>query len=164
MNTRALTISLAWLVATALPTGPTPAAEVAMQPDRPNPERFVVVDHMNGHLALAVSEISSAWRREPSGDQTASLRLTSAALSEAKVLVGDAADSLWRTLSEGDLADRFVLVSHLGGTLAVPRDQIRTAFFSDQNGARLRLVYAGDPSGKELEGDEALRVWKLLTG
>jgi hypothetical protein len=161
MNARALTVLLAWLVPVVSAAGTAPAQAKTQEDSMPS-EGFVVMEHMNGRLALAVSEISGAWRREASGDQPASLRLTSPALSDAKVLTGDAADSLWRSIREGDLAPRFLLVSHMDGTLAIPRDQIRTAFFSSDGGGRLRLVYAGDPSGKVVEGDEAELVWKQL--
>ena len=51
----------------------------------------------------------------------------------------------------------------MGGTLAIPRAQIRSAYYSEDGGApRLRLMYDGDPSGKTLDGDEAVAAWKTL--
>jgi hypothetical protein len=123
--------------------------------------QFVVMKHLTGTLALGVAEIGSAWYRDGTIDQPSVLRLVSPALSEPKTLGGAEGEELWRVLSEGAAAGRFVLLSHQGGTLAVAREQIRTAFRSEDG--RLRVVYDADPSGKTVDGDEAARVWKLLT-
>lgn len=51
----------------------------------------------------------------------------------------------------------------MGGTLAIPRAQVRTAYYSEDTGApRLRLGYDGDPSGKTVDGDEAATVWDSI--
>lgn len=122
---------------------------------------FVVLSHLNGRLALNAGDIDSAWRNEPSDGDGASVRLTSRSLTEPKTLTGDDAEAFWSLLND-QLEGQFVFVSHLGGTLAIPRRSIRTAFLSEASD-QLRLVYDGDPSGKVIEGEEALEVFKKLT-
>lgn len=126
---------------------------------------FVVLPHLGGKLALPVSRIASAWLLPATADKPAQVRVTSPVLGEAKTVGGADAEALWRTLHDGPLAATFVFTSHMQGTLAIPRAQIHTAFLTEQDGKRqLRLVWEGDPSGKTIEGDEALRLWQVLTG
>lgn len=125
---------------------------------------FVVLPHMGGSLALPSSRISSVWFLPASAPEPSQIRIVSPALSEAKSLGGSDAEALWATIHDGPLSALFVFTSHMQGTLAIPRAQIHTAFFSEKDGkAQLRLVYEGDPSGKTIGGDEASRIWLALT-
>jgi hypothetical protein len=125
---------------------------------------FVVLPHMGGSLALPSSRISSAWFQQASAEKPSQVRIVSSVLSEAKPLAGTEAEAVWATIHDGPLSALFVFTSHMQGTLAIPRAQIHTAFFSEQDGkAQLRLVYEGDPSGKTISGDEASRIWLALT-
>lgn len=135
----------------------------AQREDTMGSSQFVVMPHMKGTLALQTSAISSLWYAAAGDGRPAQLRVNSPALSEAKVVGGDDADALWATFHDGAMAADFVFVTHMGGTLAIPRAQIRSAYFAEGAGApRLRLMYDGDPSGTSLEGAEATRVWAEL--
>jgi hypothetical protein len=157
MRSNALSVALACLVSWAAAQPAALAQEILMQSPG-----FVVMKHMNGTLALALAEVSAIWQRPATAEQAGAVRVTSPALSEAKTLTGDDAAALWLLLHDGEHASRFVFVSHQGGTLAIPRARIRTAFLGDDG--RLRLVHDADPGGKVVEGEEAARVWRQLTG
>lgn len=136
---------------------------VRAQEDSMTAPRFVVWKHMNGTLALATSEIRGVWFQAAFAGKPAQLRVTSPALVEPKTLSGADAEALWSSFHDGALAPLFLFVPHMGGTLGIPRDQVRTLFFSDEGGkTRLRIGYDGDPNGKDLEGDDARAVWKEL--
>ena len=136
---------------------------VAQPEDTMGSSQFVVMPHMKGSLALQTSSISSLWYVAAGDGRPAQLRVNSPALSEAKTVGGDDADALWATFHDGALAANFVFVTHIGGTLAIPRSQIRSAYYAEDSGApRLRLMYDGDQGGKSLEGAEATRVWTEL--
>lgn len=125
--------------------------------------QVLVVPHQSGSLALPTARISSVWYRQGASEAPSQLRIASPALTEAKLLTGGDADALWQTVHEGALASRFVFIPHMEGTLGIPRDQIRTAYYSEDGGqATLRLQYEGDPSGKTVAGAEATRIWKAL--
>lgn len=132
----------------------------ASQEDTMIQSDFVVMPHMKGSLALPVSSLTSAWFK-PAGEETpVTVRVTSQAMSEAKVLSAGDAEAVWLFLKA---RNDFIFVSHMAGTLAIPRATIRTAYYSDETGvARLRLTYDGDPSGKTIDGDEADRIWSDL--
>ena len=133
--------------------------------DLMTPPRFVVWKHMNGELALRATEIGGVWYRPAFAGAASQLRVNSSALVEPKVLAGEEADALWARFATGDLAPLFVRVSHMGGLLAIPREAIRTLYRTGEgSGARLRIVWPGDPNGKDVEGEEAVRVWKELAG
>jgi hypothetical protein len=124
---------------------------------------YLVVPHQKGTLALQVAQIRSVWHKAAAGGAASQLRINSPALGEAKLLAGDEADALWKTLHDGAAAERFLFVSHMEGTLGIPRDQLHTAYYAEDAGKpTLRLVYEGDPSGKTLAGDEAAQVWKAI--
>jgi hypothetical protein len=124
---------------------------------------FIVMPHSTGSLALRTSEIASLWYQAVAGEKPSQLRIVSPALSEVKTLAGAEADGLWRSVEAGVLASRFVITPHMDGRLAIPRQQIRTAFYSEPGGqAQLRLVYEGDPSGKTVTGGDATRIWQAL--
>jgi hypothetical protein len=124
---------------------------------------FVVVAHQGGTLALQTSQIRSVWYRPAADGKASQIRVVSPALVEAKSLEGAEADALWKRFHEGALAQLFVFVSHMDGTLGIPRDQIYTAYRADDAGkATVRLQYEGDPSGKTLSGGEAVRIWKEI--
>jgi hypothetical protein len=133
----------------------------AQEEDAVDRSDYVVMPHMKGSLALQVSSVSGLWF-QPAGDGTpAKLRVLSPALTEAKTLAGADAQAIWASFQarEGE----FLFVGHMGGTLAIPRAQVRTAYYSEDTGApRLRLTYDGDPSGKTLDGDEATTVWNEI--
>ena len=125
---------------------------------------FVVLAHGSGSLALRAAEIATVWYLPAAAEKSSQIRITSLALTEPKTLTGSDADALWERFHSGPLAAEFVFASHMQGLLAIPRDQIRTAFYSEQGGApQLRLVYDGDPSGKTVTGEEASRLWATLT-
>jgi hypothetical protein len=125
------------------------------------PSEYVVMPHMKGTLALQVSSITGLWYLPAAEGKPAQLRVSSQALVEAKALTGADAESLWAAFRVRDEA--FLFVGHMGGTLAIPRAQVRTAYYSEDTGSpRLRLGYDGDPSGKTLEGEEAATVWKAI--
>ena len=126
-----------------------------------NTVEYVVLPHMKGSLGLQVASISGLWYLPATEEKASRLRVTSPALSEAKSLGGADADTLWDAMRRRG-AD-FLFTSHMGGTLAIPREQVRTAYYSEESGTPLlRLVFDADPSGKTLEGDEATRIWKEL--
>src|SRR5690606_18800537 len=108
----------------------TTAAAAAAQTPGAAPRRFLVLPHQGGSLALATSEIASVWYRPGVREAGSQLRITSAALGEAKALAGRDADALWRALREGGADSGFLFVSHLDGTLAIPLDQVRTAYYA----------------------------------
>jgi hypothetical protein len=151
--------SIPTLIVASLLAGAAPAQA---QPGAEDAGRFLVLSHQSGSLALQVSQISSVWYRAAAPEKPAQIRISSPALGEAKSLAADDADALWRTIHAG-LASSFVFVAHMDGTLAIPRAQIRTAYY-DESGSEptLRLQYEGDPSGKTLAGDGATRIWKSL--
>ena len=137
------------------------ASAGAQQEDAMQSSDFVVMSHMSGTLALQVAAISSAWFQPAAEGTDAKLRIVSPALSEAKTLVAADAEAMWRVLRVR--SDEFVLVSHMGGTLAIPRGQIRTAYFAEDTGTpRLRLMYDGDPNGKTIDGSEAVDLWQQI--
>ena len=152
----------AWVLAASLIVSGALAGGVAAGSgaQAAEPRDFVLVPHQNGTLALRTSEILSVWYREGSPSQ---LRIVSPALAEAKSLEGDQADALWQRLHDGPLASSFVFVSHLKGTLGIPRAGIRTAYYAEDGGQpTLRLQYTGEASGKTIAGEEAARIWKTL--
>jgi hypothetical protein len=157
MRARAWVLAASLIVSGALASGVVAASGAQAG----EPREFVLVPHQNGTLALRTSEILSVWYRQGSPSQ---LRIVSPALAEAKSLEGEEADALWQTLHDGSLAPRFVFVSHLKGTLGIPRAGIRTAYYAEENGQpTVRLQYTGEASGKTIAGEEAARIWKALT-
>ncbi len=142
-------------------TSPLVPLASARQEGAVHPSPYVLVPHMKGTLALQVSSITGLWYQPAGEDKAATLRVLSRALGDAKTLTGADADALWSAFRTrgGD----FLFVSHIGGTLAIPREQVRAAYYAEDTGApRLRLTYDGDPNGKTLDGDEATTVWNEL--
>lgn len=125
------------------------------------PSAYVVVPHMKGSLALQIASITGLWYVPAREGKVGQLRVSSTALPEAKTLSGADAEGLWATLSAR--REDFLLTGHLGGTLAIPRSQVRAAYYAvDSGAARLRLTYDGDPGGKTVDGEEATSLWKEL--
>ncbi len=122
---------------------------------------FVVVPHMKGQLAIQFASITGVWYLPATDNRVSQLRVLSSALPDAKSLTGAEADALWASLRAR--GEALLLVSHMGGTLAIPRAQLRAAYYSAEGGTpRLRLTYDGDPNGKTVEGEEAATLWKEL--
>ncbi len=150
-----------WLLVAALAVVIAAPVAAAAEEDTMDSSGYVVMPHMKGSLALQVSSISGAWYVPASEAKAAQLRLSSPVLGEAKTLSGADADATWAVLRA---RGAFLFVAHMGGTLAIPRAQVRTAYYAEDAGTpRLRLVYDGDPNGKTLDGDEAVAVWAELT-
>ena len=152
-----------WLLGAAVAVVAVVPAANAEQEDTMRSTGFVAIPHMKGTLALQVASINGLWYVPGTEDKAALLRVLSPALSEAKTLSGADADALWNVFHGEAAGGDFLFVGHMGGTLAIPRAQIRTAYYSEDTGSpRLRLMYDGDPTGKTLEGDEAVRTWALI--
>jgi len=125
---------------------------------------FVTIEHQGGTLAIAASQISSAWYLPSEDDGQSKVRLVVSALGDARTIEGDAADALWQRFADGDLAEGFVTTPHQGGELAIPRDQIISAFFVVRDDTpRLRLIYTGNPAGLDVVGDDAEALWQRLS-
>ncbi len=156
MHVNAVLLSVVVMIATVAPLAS------AQQEDPMHPSSYVVVPHMKGSLALQVSSITGVWYLPTSEGKAAQLRVMSTALAEAKTLTGGDAEQLWTSFRAR--GEEFLFTSHMGGTLAIPRAQIRTAYYSTDTGTpRLRLGYDGDPNGKTIDGDEATTIWNELT-
>ncbi len=126
----------------------------------PSPD-FVVVPHMKGSLAIQFASITGVWYLPASEGKEAQLRISSGALPEAKTLAAAEAETLWTSLRAR--GRELLFASHMGGTLAIPRAQVRAAYYSVDTGVpRLRLTYDGDPSGKTVDGEAATALWKEL--
>lgn len=122
---------------------------------------YVVMPHMKGSLALQVSSITGLWYVPAGDDKPAQLRVLSRALTDAKTLGGADAEALWASFRAR--GGEFLFVSHMGGTLAIPREQVRAAYYAEDTGTpRLRLTYDGDPNGKTVDGEEATTVWNEI--
>lgn len=133
----------------------------AQQEGTVNRSDYVVMPHMKGSLALQVSSITGLWYLPGSEGKPAQLRVLSRPLSEAKTLTDGDAEQLWASFRAR--GGEFLFVSHMGGTLAIPREQVRTAYYAVDTGApRLRLTYDGDPNGKTVDGDEATTLWNEI--
>jgi len=155
MRRRIAVLSLAVVVAALMPVVTVHGEDPVHHPS------YVVMPHLEGSLALQVPTITGLWFLPAADAKEAQLRVMSTALSDVKTLTGAAAETHWASLSAR--GDEFLLVDHMRGTLAIPRAQIRTAYYAEDSGSpRLRLMYDGDPSGKTVDGDEATRIWAEL--
>jgi hypothetical protein len=155
MQLRSVLLSLAVVASTLAP----PAS--AQQEETMHPSDYVVMPHQKGSLALQVSSITGLWYLPAGEGKAAQLRVLSPSLGEAKTLTGADADELWAVFRAR--GQQFLFVSHMGGTLGIPRAQIRAAYYATDTGSpRLRLTYDGDSNGKTVDGDEATTVWNDL--
>jgi hypothetical protein len=146
----------------AIAAAPFVPCASAQQEHVMHPSDYVVMPHQKGSLALQVSSITGLWYLPAADGKAAQLRVLAPALGDAKTLAGADAEALWGTLHAR--GDAFLFVSHMGGTLGIPRAQVRAAYYATDSGSpRLRLTYDGDPNGKTLEGDEATTVWSDLS-
>lgn len=56
-----------------------------------------------------------------------------------------------------------IVMSHLGGRLAVNLEVVETVFYMENDGRqRLHVVWRGNPEGKTVEGPEAADIWKTI--
>jgi len=155
MHPKAVLLMVAVIFAAVVPLASAQQEDVVHHSD------YVVIPHMKGSLALQVSSIAGLWYLPAGDDKASQLRVLSPVLADAKTLTGADAETLWTSIRAR--GEEFVFVAHMGGNLAIPRAQIRTAYYSVDSGApRLRLVYDGDPNGKTIDGDEATKVWNEI--
>ncbi|HVT45808.1 MAG TPA: hypothetical protein VMT00_15620 [Thermoanaerobaculia bacterium] len=128
--------------------------------------RFLVVSHMNGSLAINTDRIESIWYRDAFGEKPAVVRIVYEG-ADAKSVEGLEASGLVERLQAADFQRPFVWVSHLGGTLGIPRGAIRTLFYTEASGSapvRVRIVHGPGSESKVVEGDEAISLWKSVGG
>lgn len=62
-------------------------------------------------------------------------------------------------------AATWIVVPHMGGTLAINPDRIGTVWYSttgEPASATLRIIYDGDAQGKALAGSEASAAWQAI--
>jgi hypothetical protein len=155
MQFRSVLLSLAVVASTIAPLAS------AQQEETMQPSDYVVMPHQKGSLALQVSSITGVWYLPGGEGKSAQLRVLSRSLAEAKTLAGGDAEALWTAFRARGA--EFLFVSHMGGTLGIPRAQVRAAYYATDTGVpRLRLTYDGDPNGKTVDGDEATTVWNEL--
>ena len=64
-----------------------------------------------------------------------------------------------------EMEPQMIVMSHMGGSLAVSLEAVETVFFMEKDGGqRFHLVWDGNPEGKTIQGDEAGEVWKAIQG
>lgn len=62
-------------------------------------------------------------------------------------------------------AASWIVVPHMGGTLAINEDRVGTVWYSSKGepaGATLRILYEGNAEGKVVTGAEAMAAWKAI--
>jgi hypothetical protein len=63
----------------------------------------------------------------------------------------------------GEEEAELIVMSHLGGHLAVNLEVVQTVFYLEKDGRqRLHVVWKGNPEGKSVEGSEAGEIWKTI--
>jgi hypothetical protein len=146
-------------MATTVVTTQASAGEETRKMDKP---AFVVMDHMNGAVAVNLERVESIFYAPGTAEKLARLRLNFSS-ADNKTVDGPAAEPLWKSLREGAHASAFLWVSHMGGTLGIPIRNIQSVYKSGEGtGLSVRINYPGDPQGKTVQGAEAAEVWKRL--
>lgn len=61
--------------------------------------------------------------------------------------------------------NEMIVMSHMGGSLAVSLDAVETVFYMEKDGKqRFHLVWEGNAEGKTIEGAEGTTLWKSIQG
>jgi len=64
-----------------------------------------------------------------------------------------------------EMEPQMIVMSHMGGSLAVSLEAVETVFYMEKDGGhRFHLVWAGNAEGKTIQGAEAGEVWKAIRG